>query len=313
MDLAKFPKYDTMEEELNKKYLIAGPLSLNLDSKQASTTFGANIPLSSQQFDTLHMLARQEGEAVANEAIIQAIYINDTADVATDEISQLVSKINSIGHEFMRIEQAPTNTGINCFTFITNWGRNYNKSSESVDKFKETTDIIQKPLNKPRRFDFRKHKATYASMATAAALGLGLIWTMSSRPEMPMLHNLDDEQVPLIGFDTSPDTLPFPTIANITTNEGKTTIFLENSRYDNATWLSFDILLADTSEILYTSEIFPAAAAMEATINTQSLPEGEHNAVLNIRAYRFTDFEVTATQSTEFTIKITTGNEGGMP
>ncbi|MDR0273264.1 MAG: hypothetical protein LBI27_08120 [Clostridiales bacterium] len=52
----------------NEGFVLVGPLNLNTHTKVASTIMGARLPLSSKEFDTLHMLATKEGEIVEFEA-----------------------------------------------------------------------------------------------------------------------------------------------------------------------------------------------------------------------------------------------------
>jgi len=277
-------------DKIQEGFFIAGPLNLDLHNKQVSTAYGVKINLSEHQFKMLYMLAIQEPASLSFQTIFDAISndcnISCDKNQAYAEINELMDIIGKIGHGFMWIEQI-----LDGYSFKTNWGRDLQKDSQIIIENPKKIEIEKKPVK-----NLRKLKGVYAGMATAAVMGVALIWAISNNPPQE-IFTLEDPNVPLGYFNGS---IVLPTIHDVTVSE-----IVEIPLYnppENNFWLAFEVVLANTNQILYISDFFAPGTASNIVIPAEVFEIGDNKTVLNIHAYSFPSLTIQETSSTEFNV-----------
>jgi DNA-binding winged helix-turn-helix (wHTH) protein len=104
-------------------FLFAGPLNLNLHTKEASTALGDELRLAPKEFDALEILATCENDLLTFEELYQVVW-NDNLhgrDVAQQGLNNLSRQVNEIGRGFMWIEYTQSQG----YTFRTRWANNW--------------------------------------------------------------------------------------------------------------------------------------------------------------------------------------------
>jgi hypothetical protein len=160
----------------NDNFIIAGPLTLNKEEKQAATTTGIELTLNEKEFGLLLGLAAREGETLAL--------------APTETMAGLSEKVRVASGGFAWIEETPEG-----FTYKTNWARNkkYTRNVITKAKKRKTNNII---------------KALYTTAAMAAAFAF-IVASQSAIPngspateyEAETIFELDDMEIPLSNFN----------------------------------------------------------------------------------------------------------------
>jgi len=140
-----------------------------------------------------------------------------------------------------------------------------------------------------------------ACIVTAAAVYMLL-------PSGQQFTAIDDIQPPLAG---SPfivggvdPAFSLPLHYEITIPAGETEVNLPLANPDgNRHWLTFEIVLADTGESLYTSGPTPPSTIIGEAVLSRALPEGEHAAVIHINVYEPGSFIEVSTATVTITIR----------
>jgi len=294
-------EYDIIQD----KMFIAGPLNLDLHNKEASTTYGRKIDLTSSQFNMLYIMATNEAEILSFQTIVDEAYegVAYEKSLAYKEINGLMDTIAKVGHGFMKIVQT-----LDGYSFTTKWGRDWQKVSETVIEKPKITEVKKTPTKAPQKNHFKRYRGVYAGMATAAVMGIALVWTAANRPEV---FELQEPGVPMGYFQGGGDVI-FPTLSDIAMDTAND-IRLYNPS-ENSFWMAFKIVLASTGEVLFETDPLPPGGETTATISTSALKEGSNKAVINIRAYSFPGFILEETTSTDVNIKLSPAStEGGAP
>ena len=274
---------------LHDNFFIAGPLNLDLHKEQTSTTYGSKIPLTKSQFQMLLFLAINEEEAFAPKAIFDAAYDGayDEAE-ARAQLDELISKTNEVGLDFMHITDAPDG-----YSFKTKWGRDWQIDAHAA-KEKQTVFDIKTATPKSR-----KHRRIYAVVTAVAAAGIVMVLTFAMPPGQDFVH-LENPAVPLATFGLSDTVLP--AIGNIIAD-----VYAEIALYnpiENDHWLSFEIILANTGQIIYTTDFFAPGTAANAYVPAKDLLPGDNDMILNIRVHSFPGLETVEAIRKEFSITV---------
>jgi len=113
---------------------------------------------------------------------------------------------------------------------------------------------------------------------------------------------LEDEPTPL----AAPGIIFFPDMESLGVSGGATEaqITLENPGENGCNFI-FEIILAETGEILYTSELVEPGKKIESVSLARPLEKGEYKAILKIKAYAIDGIEETGSSNFEFIL-----NEG---
>ena len=127
-------------------YIFAGPLNLNMMTRQANTVMGVDIDLGENDFEALYLLSTKENEYLTFQQLYEAAWgrseSTDSIDFASAALYNLVEQINNVGDQFMWIEHQP---GIG-YRFITRWGHNWrgnrNSNVNNPDKAKAFEDTL---------------------------------------------------------------------------------------------------------------------------------------------------------------------------
>ena len=94
---------------------------------------GAELQLSSDEFDALDILASQEGKPLNFERLYKLVW-DDTEDeseleAARKHLNNLLQQVREHGEGFMWIEHEPKNG----YTFKTRWGHNWSSKKQTSD------------------------------------------------------------------------------------------------------------------------------------------------------------------------------------
>jgi len=283
---------------------VAGPLNLDRELKKATTVLGAELLLSDKEFDALTMLVEREGESIAFEELYKEIWCADKRDIskelALSNLSNLLSLINEAGKGlFMGIEY-DEEAG---YTFSTKWGHSWRKSSEEpviIEEIKSRTDPPSVAAKK-------QSKIIGGIMATGMVAAAFFIVIMGRLPNA--LHTVSDEiyifdnPVPLGAAPNFTDAIVFPEIADTVISSSAGLLINFYNPEENSDNFVFEITLADSGEILYTSAPMAPGSRTE-SIEIQPLNTGEHRAVLNITVYDFDGIMVASPPGVNFMIKV---------
>ena len=87
--------------------MLVGPLHLNRQTKQATTSMGTKLYIDQKEFDALEILAEQEGETVSFERL----------GTEQPKLEHLIGQVECAGQGFMWIEHRPGEG----YTFHTKW------------------------------------------------------------------------------------------------------------------------------------------------------------------------------------------------
>jgi len=128
----------------------------------------------------------------------------------------------------------------------------------------------------------RKRRRRKANLIIAAS---GIVATAAIVAILGVLQpgmKIEDEPIPL----ASPEMPIFQGIESITIPAGalEMKIPLENPENSSCNVI-FELILADTGEVLYISELTPPGGEIGSIILTRFLEKGEYEVLLNIRAY----------------------------
>ena len=140
-------------------------------------------------------------------------------------------------------------------------------------------------------------KERYRSVQLAAAIAACLALIVFALTLMPGIVTsgitiIEDEQVPLAMADLG---TIFPSIdsVQIQADTAEADIFLENPATNNYFFI-FEIILPDTEETLYLSDMTEPGEHIDRITLTRPLPSGEYVAQLIIRAYDFENYELSS-------------------
>jgi hypothetical protein len=272
---------DNMQDPKQQSLYFAGPLNMNRVTKKADTVMGSELAIDEFEFQALDMLVSREGEALTFDFLYGAVWDagdgTDRRETALTGLSNLVKLVNEAGSDFMWIEYTPGSG----YTFLTHWGHNWHKQMNKPPYLPADKALPERRVS--RRRVGVGFAVTAAAAAVVVALGLSL---MSLWPE-PAIdeYTIFDEQVPLAAADFL-ISIEFPDInkVEVCADTGSIAPTLYNPE-DNSGWFIFEIALADTSEVIFVSELTAPGAFIENIALTMPLPEGEYEAVLLIRAY----------------------------
>lgn len=263
-------------EEKQDEVFCAGPLNLNRQKKKASSIYGLELEIDEKTFDALDMLAVCEGEALTFEYIYSIVWSLDSRETAQAALKALMEQVAKTGHGFMWIEYE-SDRG---YAFSTRWSHNWQNQQMPVAMSNE------KKLN----LDVKAKK--HRQMTAVLFVGAGMMAIILSTALMiPGLYSpndsvlLEDNQVPLALLDFRNE-IVFPDMSGVTiaADIAEVTMLLHNPN-GNPCYFSFEILLADTRETLYISELIaPGTEAGTVTLN-RPIKAGENNVLLIIRAY----------------------------
>jgi DNA-binding CsgD family transcriptional regulator len=114
-------------------HYFVGPLNLNRKTKKATTVMGAELHLSSDEFDALDILASHEGKPLKFKLLYKLVW-DDTEseselEIARKQLNNLLQQVRDYGEGFMWIEHEPQNG----YTFKTRWGHNWSTNKQPVD------------------------------------------------------------------------------------------------------------------------------------------------------------------------------------
>ena len=127
IECQNYRKCDKAMQEMENKYIFAGPLNLNKMQKEASTVMGSDIVLGQNDFDALYLLATNEDRHISFQQIYEASWgrdkETDCLDYASKALENLIQQINRAGDDFMWIDYT---SGLG-YRFKTRWGRKWNK------------------------------------------------------------------------------------------------------------------------------------------------------------------------------------------
>jgi len=103
--------------------LLIGPLILDRQTKQATTSLGAKLYIDRNEFDALELLATREGEPLSYEQLYSAVWGEDDSPNSRDapplKLEHLIQQVDSAGRGFMWIEHKPE-VG---YIFHTRWAK----------------------------------------------------------------------------------------------------------------------------------------------------------------------------------------------
>ena len=238
-----------------------GPLLL--DGQNSRTTlYGEELELTEEEYDTLYLLACRENTPLNFEQLYSAAWDKmdgeNARKAAREGIMSVVRLINNRGRSAIRIEVIDENS----FVF-----RDIEKSA---------------PQEQPK--NNRNTKRWFYGIAAAAAMvGVALVrwvWTGNTA-------SIDDGAVPLaqtpaqIGVQVR-----FPEIADITLqSDGSVAEVNLINPADNNCRLVFKIILSQTEELLYRSQMVDPGEEIESIVLDQPLQQGTYEAVMHIIAY----------------------------
>ena len=160
--------------------------------------------------------------------------------------------------------------------------------------------LLRAEEQKARRKRFRDRAVVMMSTCAVAVVAVFVFMSYSPGPYQPEIVSIGDETVPLAqlpvidvedsingpsfmvpGYDTV--TIPADTV--------EAYMFLANPA-ENSCWLSFEVALADTGEVLYESDMVPPSASIEKIALTRELPRGQYTAALKIKIFGYGNFNL---------------------
>jgi len=290
-----------MRDNIYENQVFVGPLNLNRQTRAAETVMGTKLSLDAKEFDSLDMLAAREGEALAFDLIYAVVWDNRDGICRRDEarlgLDNLISQIDKAGEGFMKINY----TSEAGYTFQTCWSHNW-KSQSSIFPLGLGKKEMPKVIPRQKK---RKNGTLFIKITLAAASVVMMIFLpLNGRLESDIgYYFFDDIPVPLAALPDFENNIIFPAFHNqtIAVNSGNMTIELYNYENNNC-WFMFEIILTDAREILYTSELLAPGTRIETVVQTGLLETGEHEAVLNVRAYSLDNFTEIYETSTKFII-----------
>ena len=296
-----------MQNDSKYEYYFAGPLNLERQTKQASTLMGTKIPLDSCEFDALEMLAVREDEFLTFEQLYTNIWEDECSqDEAKAKLNRLMIRINEAGKGFMRMEYTPE-AG---YRFQTRWGHNWHTKESAIDIIPSKKESKRERFDKPLKKHKRTAKTLIAGLAAAASVVLIATFGLNS-PEAGGGEYLYifDVPVPLAAAQDLENNIVFPSAGGITLyiNSYDAAIELYNPE-SNAYLFIFELVLTDTGEVLYKSELSPPGTFIDTVVLARALEEGIHRAALNIRAYDPESLAAIETVSEEVVVNVIVGD-----
>ena len=147
----------------------------------------------------------------------------------------------------------------------------------------------------------RRKRVSSATALFAVSVAVSVIGVKSLTMENPVLPrydfylSMDDMRVPLGEFSMEsigkilPENEPWlmiPGYDKVTVSAGDTNLKMPLINPDgNPCFLTFEIILSDTGETLYTSDMVAPRARVEGFTAAKAFEEGEYEAVMVIRSY----------------------------
>ena len=164
----------------------------------------------------------------------------------------------------------------------------------------DSKEISRRALLRAEEIKERK-KHTRARLNTLAlmmctcivSLAVGLMFiTYSDNYLLTRNLTIEDTPTPLASFpmtaisgENNPNYL-IPGFSSITIPAGVTGVKMTLPNPEgNSCWFSFEVVLADTGEVLYISELLPPAERIERITLTRELDQGEYKGLLTVRMY----------------------------
>ncbi|MCL2616151.1 MAG: hypothetical protein FWD96_00745 [Defluviitaleaceae bacterium] len=289
------PECNEFQDTLDN-HCFAGPLNLNRQTKQADTIMGTELALSSSEFDALYMLVSCEGEAIAFDKLAVAWGIVDSdchESTVRLGLDNILHQVNHAGIGFMWIEHT-ADVG---YTFKTRWGRCWQMQS----KARAEAQGIVLPPSRPTKWS-KRNTGKMITRVTAIAASIALTsWLMPDRAQTDTIYIFDDP-VPLAAMPSFEGGIVFPVVEDAAVPAGSKDMAIElyNSERNSA-WFVFEIAMADTGEVLYTSELSAPGTRIN-TVEIMPFEKGVHKATLNIRAYNIDSLVVIDSISVDFII-----------
>jgi DNA-binding winged helix-turn-helix (wHTH) protein len=109
-----------------------GPLNIDRQTKLATTSMGAELLLSPDEFEALDILAAREGEPLTFEQLYRLVWGGTDSscniELARFRLNNLMVQVREAGEGFMWIEYVPERG----YTFRTRWGHNWPKGTQSA-------------------------------------------------------------------------------------------------------------------------------------------------------------------------------------
>jgi len=194
------------------------------------------------------------------------------------------------------------------FSQATDSDENAKQSAAAIASFQKlkpaTAYNPTKTISKTNRF----------YMAAAACVLFMFIGTgaynLLNDPEAPL--EIPNGQAPLAESPVQMDAnakpydkvlqgIRFPSIDNVTVPSNTTNgnMFLPNPA-DNQCYLTFEIVLKDTSESIYSSGLVKPGMCITEIVLSKGLPKGKHDAIMKICAYAMGDFAAMSRAIVEF-------------
>ncbi|MCL1835542.1 MAG: hypothetical protein FWG48_05200 [Oscillospiraceae bacterium] len=229
---------------------LAGPLNLDKRTKKAETVMGTQLLLSDKEFDTLAMLAAQEGKAMTFNSICESIWNagNDPAQrsAARASLSRLVKQVGEAGLGFMWIEQGLEDT----YAFRSHWAHNWHENTAPAERANQSKSQSEATQTNPMSKPVRKHPRTSAiATAACAAVVLGMAALMQFLPTDGDKVIIEDAGVPMASFpqefvSSEQSEISYPAIGDIYIKAGDTQLDVElaNPPHNDCT-LVFEIVL----------------------------------------------------------------------
>jgi len=286
------------EENGQKAFYFVGPLNLDRQTKQASTNMGTVLLLDSSEFDALDMLAASEGETLTFEQLYLAAWAakggSKSREAAQLGLDNILYQINEAGKGlFMHIDHKPEEG----YTFRTSWGRGYKANRGEIPAVKHKEAPPAKLKKKPKTIS----SGLIMGMLIAAVFAVMVVSPVSNMPDQDFIYIFDDP-VPLAATPNFGNQVIFPVVRNMTAFAGSRSLTADlYNPEENSDSMIFEIILLDTSEVLYTSDLLAPGERIE-NIEISPLEEGEHRAVLSILVYDVDGLTIIDQVSVDFVI-----------
>jgi len=277
-------------------HCFVGPLNLNRDIKQASTVMGAVFDIDASEFDALDMLASNEGQTMTFEWLYMMVWDKGDGRCNRSEarlgISNLMEQVNKAGESFMWVD----NHNEEAYTFMTRWGHNWQSGGDTP----KAADVREQSA-KPQVRNKRKAGMLLAGVTTVAASVAVAFGLAPSRSEQD-IHYIFDAPVPLAAVPSFSGSVSFPATENVILSAGSRYMPMElYNPENNIGWLVFEIMMADSRELIYVSEPVAPGEGIE-NISVRPFETGEHKAILNISAYDIDDHNLLDSVNVDFII-----------
>jgi len=282
---------------------FAGPLNLNRQTKEVSTVMGAKLVLSDKEFDALDMLISLEGSPITVEQFYMSVWdagdgVNrrNSARVGLDYI---MHHVNEAGEGFAHIEYSHEKG----YTFLTNWERERQMNSNTSESVRIVGEK-RSPFAEAKKKEQRRLKKALAGIGATAAVIAMVAIPMLNVSEGGGQFTIIDQQAPTAQSPVIYD-INYPEINEVAVyvRANDATVQLFNPR-GNTCRFTFEIILADTGETIYLSDIVAPGTHVKEVILTKNLLPGEYKGTLIIRSHAPVSLIEIDSKETEITLKV---------